>query len=162
MTRLAPAGVRAWWRGKPPRERRTIAAFTAVAAIAIGWLGVVDPLSRDLARVERVRGDVARTLAEARADAVETTALARTPAAATVDGRAALERALAEAGLRPAVTHLEWQDRRAVLTFGSVEFARLVTWLESVHRNAGLHVREATLSRLASPGLVRAELVLAP
>lgn len=162
MSALAPAGFRTWWAGKPPRERRTIAAFAVAAGVAIAWVGLIDPLSRDLDRVERTRAEDARMLAEARADATDATSLARAAAPAVVDPQATLERALAQADLRAAVTRLEWQDRRAVLTFGSVDFARLVRWLETVHRDAGLHVHEATLSRLAAPGLVRAELVLAP
>ena len=151
-----------WWRGKPPRERRTIAAFAVLVGVVLAWAGIVDPLTRDLNRSERARIDAAERLALARNDVTQMTALAQAPVPAVTDPRAALDRALVQGGLKPAVSSLEWQERRAVLTFGSVEFARLATWLEVVHRDAGLHVQEATLSRLVSPGLVRAELVLAP
>jgi type II secretory pathway component PulM len=59
------------------------------------------------------------------------------------------------------VVQLDWQaDGRVRITFGSVSFARLVGWLESVHREGGLYVQEATMSALVQPGLVRAELTL--
>ncbi|MEP7207764.1 MAG: type II secretion system protein GspM, partial [Casimicrobiaceae bacterium] len=94
-------------------------------------------------------------------DAADTARLARVPLTLPADGRAALDAALAGSVLRTALTSIEWRGKDARLTFASVAFDTIVPWLESIHRTAGFVVREATLSSLVQPGMVRAELVLA-
>lgn len=153
--------LRAWWQLKPRHERRLLALLALVVAAVAAWLLVVDPVERETARLRALQGDLQRRLAVAQHDADEAARLARVALPAPGDARAALDSALGKSGLRASLTSLEWRDRSARLTFASVAFADLVAWLERVQLEAGLSVREATLSGLVEPGRVRAELVLA-
>ncbi|MEO5701737.1 MAG: type II secretion system protein GspM [Casimicrobiaceae bacterium] len=159
--RVFPDSVNAWWRMKTRRERGVVAALGIMVAAVLAWALVVDPLARDTVRLQRDRDDAQRALAQGRLDAAETARLARAPLPPPADGHVALDAALARGVLRAALTSIEWRGRDARLTFASVAFDAIVPWLEKVHRETGFAVREATLSSLGQPGMVRAELVLA-
>ena len=64
-------GIKAWWRGRSVRERRLIAVMGALAAIVLGWLLVLRPLSDGLAAARERHGAAIIALAEARARAAE-------------------------------------------------------------------------------------------
>jgi type II secretory pathway component PulM len=51
------------------------------------------------------------------------------------------------------------QDERTRVTLPAVPFAAVVTLVESLQRDAGLQLQEATLTARMEPGTVRAELV---
>jgi type II secretory pathway component PulM len=94
--------------------------------------------------------------------AAEIAGLARAPSPAAIgEPRVALDRVLAQHGLRSAVTQSEWQDGRARLVFAAVGFDALVAALEALQREGRLRVVEATLTARVEPGTVRAEVVLA-
>ena len=112
-------------------------------------------LARDLPRAHGVLGDGARA-------GRCVVALQRARAANGADPRAAVERVLAERGLRPAVTALESRKGRVRLTFAAVRFDALSSVARHVgaHRG-GLRAVEAVLAARVEPGTVRAELTLA-
>jgi type II secretory pathway component PulM len=157
----AASSLARWWAGKSRAERRIVTGFALFVALVVGWWALWLPLINDLAAL---RADAPRSraaLAESHRMADEMAALARTPAApAAGDPRALLDRSLAAADLRPAVTQLEWQDGRARVVFAAVDFAKLVAGLEALQRESGLAIVEATLTARVEPGTVRAELVL--
>ncbi len=154
-------GLRSWWHMKAPRERRMIVLLAAVAAGVLAWMLLLDPIARDVARLERDRMSVRQALDLARHDAEETARLARAPLPPAADAHGALDTALEQIGLRASLSKIEWHDRSARLTFASVAFDDLVIGLERLHRDAGLAVQDATLSGLVAPGMVRAELTVA-
>jgi type II secretory pathway component PulM len=158
----AASSLSRWWAAKSQTERRTAGGFAVFVALVAGWSALWLPLVNDLAalRAEAPRSRAA--LAEAHRMADEIAGLARTPrTAAASDPRALLDRSLAAAELRSAVTQFEWQDGRARVVFAAVDFARLVAGLEALQRESGLAIVDATLTARVEPGTVRAELVLA-
>ena len=156
-----PMPVRTWLATKSPAERRVIAVVAALVLLVILWVLLWEPLQRDVRRLRVERDARATALALARHDVDEITTLQRAPAAPPVDVKSAVQQSLVSAGLRNAVTDLQWPQSRAQITFAAVEFASLVRWLEALQRDTGIAVREATLSARVEPGTVRAELVLA-
>jgi general secretion pathway protein M len=162
QSRFVPVPLAQWWRGKSARERRIVAVVAGIALMGALWTLAWQPLARDLAAMRAGQAQRIATLAEARRMAGEMAELARSGAPVVpVDDRAALERVLAQYGLRAAATELAWQDARARIVFGAVGFDALVTMLEALQRDAHLRVIEATLTARVEPGTVRAELTLA-
>jgi type II secretory pathway component PulM len=133
-----------------------------VVALAIFWAIVWQPMVADTARLLRERTRDATVLAAARADAEEIAGLRRAPAAPrNGDARAAVERVLAERGLRPMLTSLEVQDGRVRTTFAAVRFDALTGALDTLAKNDGIFPVEITLTPRVEPGTLRAELTLA-
>lgn len=162
LSRFVPASLAQWWRGKSARERRILTVVAGIALLGALWALAWQPLARDLAAMRAGQTQRIATLADARRMADEIAGLARSGAPAVpVDDRAALERVLAQFGLRAAATELAWQEGRARIVFGAVGFDALVTMLEALQRDAHLRVTEATLTARVEPGTVRAELTLA-
>ncbi len=150
-----------WWAGKSSAERRVVLVVAALVVAAIGWLGIWQPMTRDVAsmRVERSHDNAA--LAEARRMADEIAGLARAGAvSAPGDPRSDVERVLAAHGLREQATQLDLQEGRVRIVFAAVAFARLVPALEALQREARLRLVEATLTARVETGSVRAELAL--
>ena len=111
--------------------------------------------------MERDRVRTTRIVAAAQAQADDLAALQRATAPVRAgEPRAALERALAERGLRAGAGTLESKDGRTRMTLDAVRFTELVPMLEALARNDGLRVVEATLATRVEPGMVRADLVL--
>lgn len=65
------AGIKAWWRGRTARERRLITVMGVLAALVLGWLLVLRPLSDALAAARERHGAAVIALAEARSRAAE-------------------------------------------------------------------------------------------
>lgn len=158
---LSPGLGHAWDRASR-RERAMIVGAAIVVALAAGWTWVWQPMNADIARLQRDLPRAHGVLATARAQADALVALQRTSAGAkSTDPRAAVERVLAERGLRPAVTALDAQEGRVRLTFAAVRFDALVAFLDALARTDGLRAVDAVLAARVEPGTVRAELTLA-
>ena len=145
-----------------PVERRTTVALLVVVAAAVLWATLWVPLARDTATLRLTRAANAAALAEARDRAKEASELSRTgPVAGAADARADLDRVLAQQGVRPAVTSLDWRDGRAQLVFAALPYDRLIALLEALQQSAKLRAVEATITARVEPGMVRADLTLA-
>lgn len=154
-----PAGPTLPWRIRDLRRRPWLLALLAVAVLALGVLACLE-LQRTIDRLERDRGPAALRYAAAERAVAEITRLERTPLPPGVDARAVFDRVLAASPLRGTLSQSEWNDGRVRVTLANARFDQVVTWLDVLQRDAGLRPLEATLSALAEPGLVRAELVL--
>jgi type II secretory pathway component PulM len=155
----ASPGLSNAWDRASPRERLLLALAGIVVALGAGWAWIWQPLQSDVARLSRDLPLARQVLAAARAQADDLVALQRTPGAArSGDPRAAVERALAEHSLRPAVTSLDVQEGRVRLTFAEVRFDALPAIIETLGRADGLRVLEADVTARVEPGTVRAEL----
>jgi len=157
-----PAPVTGWLATKSRAERRAVTALTLIAAGALLWAALWQPLVRDTAALRIAQAGNAAALANARRMAGEIGALGRASAIETpADARAGLERLLAQQNLRAATTQLEWRDGRAHIVFAAVSYDALILALEAMQREVQLRAVEATLTARVEPGLVRAELTLA-
>jgi type II secretory pathway component PulM len=156
--------VARWLAGKSEGERRSVAAILVVAALALSWAAIWQPLVRDSATLRASRAAGAGALAVARHMSDEIVGLERTaasPPPATNDLRAGLERVLAQQNLRGAVTQLDWQDGRARLVLAAVGYDPLMFTLEALQRDLQLRAVEVSLTARVEPGTVRAEITLA-
>jgi type II secretory pathway component PulM len=158
---LSPALAGAWDRASR-RERALIALAAAVVAFAVLWLSLWQPMNADIARLERDLPRTQAVLAAARAQSDDLVALQRSSARAkTGDPRAAVERVLAERGLRAAAGTLDLQDGRVRLGFPTVRFDALVGLLDTLAKAEGLRAVDATLTARVEAGTVRADVTLA-
>ena len=161
LATLSPALAGAWDRASA-RERVLVAVATVVVATAAAWTWLWQPMTADVARMQRDLPRERAVLAAARAQAADLAASRRAAAEARpADPRAAVERALAERGLRGAVSALDAGDARVRMTFGAVRFDALVGWLAALQARDGLRTVEAVVTARVEPGTVRAELTLA-
>lgn len=154
------AGSDAWARASA-RERAlaAIAAAVVVAGVAYAWLW--QPMRADTVRLERDLPRERAVLAAAQAQAADLVAIAKAPATPRGPLVPAIERALAEHGVRADAGTLDEKDGRVRVNLGAVRFDALVALLDTLARGAGVRVVDAMLTQRVEPGQVRAELVLA-
>jgi type II secretory pathway component PulM len=162
MAALAlPPQLARWWARKTGAERRVTVAVVALAAAALAWLGVWQPLTRDVASMRAAQPREAAELVEARRMVGEIAGLARGGAALpATDPRADVERVLVAHGLRGLATQIDATDGRPRVVFNAVPFDKLMAALETLQRDAQLRLIDATLTARVEPGTVRAELTL--
>jgi type II secretory pathway component PulM len=147
------------WARASARERWLIALAGVVIVVGLGWTLVWQPVHADLARLERDLPRQRAVLAAARAQAAELVALERAPAPVRPhEPLAAVERVVAERGLRAAASALDFSEGRVRLTFAAIGFDALPGLLDALARSAGVRLAEATITQRVEPGMVRAEL----
>jgi type II secretory pathway component PulM len=156
---------RAWlstWDRMSPREHRMVIAAATLVLAAIAWTWIWQAIQDDTVRA---RSDVQRdraALAAARAQIEEMAGLQRvSQSAKTADPRVAVERVVAERGLKASLTSLDVKDNRTYVTFTAIEFDALVGVLDALAKADGLRPVEATLTPRIEPGTMRAEIALA-
>ncbi len=161
LHRISPALGAAWDRAST-RERRMVVVAALVVAAALAWVLIWQPLLTDLARLERDLPRERAILAGARAQADAIAALDRAPRTARgAEARTAVERALAERGLRQAVGTFDAQDGGVRLAFQAIRFDDLVSLLDTLARQDALRAVAVTLTGRVEPGMVRVEMTLA-
>ncbi len=150
------------WDRASTRERTLVLVATAFVVAAALWTWVWLPMRSDSVRLERDGPRDRLLLAAARAQAADLVATQRANAGGPAgDPRAAVERVLAERGLRGAAGTLDVQDGRVRLGFPAVRFDALVGFLDALATREGLRAVDATLTARVEPGTVRADLTLA-
>lgn len=125
-----------------------------VVAVALTW-----PLRDAIARAGEDLAHQRALLDVVRARVAENVALERAAPVTGDDRRAAIERALAEHGLRFVRDAQDADGNRYVIE--SAPFDVLVRTLDALARDAHARVVEATLAARVEPGTVRAELAFA-
>jgi type II secretory pathway component PulM len=155
-----PPPLARWWSARSPSERRRLARVATVVAAVFAVIAVAQPLMRSADATREATMRDASALVEARARVAEVASLSKAGVPVAGDARSELERALAQSGLREAVTQLDWQQGRARVTFAEIGFEPLVRMLEALQRDARLRVIDAKLTARVEAGSVRAELTL--
>jgi type II secretory pathway component PulM len=160
-TRPAALGLRERWTLRSPGERAVIALVAGFVLLALAWLLAWEPMQRDIERTQRTIVTQHATLAEARRQADDAAALARTPATQpTSDARADLDAVLARQSLKASTIERTESDRLRA-SFDAVGFDALVALLEAVQRDARLRTVELSASGRVEPGQVRADVTFA-
>jgi type II secretory pathway component PulM len=151
-----------WWQLRSRSERRALAAVGAVAALALIWLIVWQPLMRDSDRLARRVAVDRAALADARRASDEIAGLARTAAApVAADPRAALDPVLSAQNLKTAATAIERiDDDRVRVTFDTIGFDALAAFLDALQRDARLRAVEVVATARVEAGRVRADVTL--
>jgi type II secretory pathway component PulM len=147
-----------WWRLRTHAERALLAAGALVFAAALVWLLVWLPIQGDIARLTRELAVQRAALAQARVQADAMAGLEHRTPAPVREGRAGLDLALAQSGIKASAIDRTGDDLR--VTIDGVSFDALTTLLDSVQRDAALRVVDLTAAARVEPGLVRAELTL--
>ncbi|MCC7039495.1 MAG: type II secretion system protein M [Burkholderiales bacterium] len=155
------AAARMRWAQASRRERWLVTLAAIVVAGALGFVWLWQPMLADKARLARDLPRERAMLAAARAQAADLAALGRLPAPPRTALVPAIERALAEHGIRAAAGGLDETGGRVRLELAAVRFDALLRFLAALTRAGDVRVVEATLTQRVAPGEVRAELVLA-
>jgi general secretion pathway protein M len=154
----------AWWRARPPRERRVLAGGAAVLLPLLIVFGVALPAAERVRKLEERAVVLDRQLSEMRA--MQAAMKARGPVADTgpsslVDSPAAglparLESELAALpGFKGSVRAAEGGNAGGVdITIESAPFDALVVWFERTQKRERLFVAEAKFSAVADVGRV--------
>jgi type II secretory pathway component PulM len=152
-----------WWQLRSRSERMLLTAAAGIAALALAWLVVWQPLARDTDRLDRQIENDRAMLADARRRADEIAGLARSaPSVAPAEPRAALDAALARQNLKVAATTIERIDNERIrLTFDAIGFDALTAFLDALQRDARLRAVELVATARVEPGQVRADVTLA-
>ena len=152
-----------WWQLRSRSERMLLTAAAGIAALALAWLVVWQPLARDTDRLDRQIENDRAMLADARRRADEIAGLARSaPSVAPAEPRAALDAALARQNLKVAATTIERIDNERIrLTFDAIGFDALTAFLDALQRDARLRAVELVATARVEPGQVRADITLA-
>lgn len=147
-----------FWSARNERERRILLAGGVLLLCLLVWLLLVEPALAGRAYWQA-------RLPALRAEHAQLQALARQVSAAPPPARnqgplnrQALERSLADAGLKP--QSLNVGDVLIRASFSDVSFAALTGWLQQSQRNAQWVVSEATVSALDRIDRVDATLAL--
>lgn len=155
---IAPlrSGLARWLDARSPRERAMLLALLGVAAIALFFTLVWQPI--DLARKTAI-ADIRRyDILSARLRVAGPDA-ARLAAARTGTPSTLVTDSAAKAGLT--IQRIEPEGANIGVTFDAVGFDALVGWLAGLERDAGLKVRDIKLERRPDPGIVSAQVTLA-
>jgi type II secretory pathway component PulM len=152
--------TRTWDAGRASQRAAWIGlALVATIVVALAVLAV--PL-RDA--IARMRQDVAHhraVLAVARARAAENLALSRAAAPmARPDPRAAIDRVFTERGLAYVRVDAEAPEGEVRIVMDTAPFDALVHALDTLARDEGIRVADATVTGRVEAGTVRAELAL--
>src|SRR5881409_507657 len=117
-----PEAFAQWWQLRSHSERMLLAAAAGIAALALAWVVVWQPLARDTDRLDRQVETGRAMLADARRGADEIAGLARSaPSVASAEPRAALDAALTRQNLKSAATAIERIDNERIrLTFDAI------------------------------------------
>jgi len=152
-----------WWQLRSRSERMLLAAAAGIAALALAWLVVWQPLARDTDRLDRQIETDRAMLADARRRADEIAGLARNaPSVAPAEPRAALDAALTQQNLKAVASTIERIDNERIrLTFDAIGFDALTAFLDSLQRDARLRAVELVATARVEPGQVRADVTLA-
>jgi type II secretory pathway component PulM len=88
--------IPAWWRGRSERERRFVRAWLPVVVVMAGWFGVLSPLFKRIAALERRVPEMELQLNRMRAHPVDASRANRAGGPANEDLRGALHGQLSE------------------------------------------------------------------
>jgi general secretion pathway protein M len=155
----------AWWQGREPRERRTLAIGAVVVAAMLVWALLWKPLQDSRAALVEGNARLAADLAGMRAAAVRLQGgAAPTDAARARAGQSLL--ALADAGIREiglggSLKRIEPDgERRVRLRLEAVPFDPLAAWLQRLDSDHGIVVSELAANATEYVGQVDVQLVL--
>ena len=148
---------RTWWEDRAPRERALLLVLATILFLWGAWAGVWHPLqqARTAAQSEiRLYTELATRLRTA-GPALQT------PAAAPIRSQPVqmiVTITASESALQ--IRQIEQQGEVTRVVLETVDFNRLVQWLDRLDRDAGVTVAGGRIERQTLPGVVTARLSL--
>lgn len=160
--------LRGFWSSRATRERRILAGGGVLLALLVFYLVFIGPAVDGIGRLRSLIPQARARAAQLEALVAEAKALRSLPQAAAAPAgvtRAALEKSLDGAGLKPARSEvLPGGDLR--LNFVNVPFGKWTAWLAASERAMGVHTVAAKIKAdtgtpaAATPGNADIELTL--
>jgi len=163
MIRAAVAAVRAAWLQLAPRERRVIAAGSALLAVVAVYLFVLAPFYRSLVRLRVEVPQHRAQLAVMREQAALVERLRRGGSARTPAMKlpALAEQAADTHGLRAMITRIDAEGANGLrIALDGAPFNAMVAWLTELQQRSGLRVETAAIESQEAAGTVNARLLL--
>lgn len=149
-----------YWSGCEPLERILLLVGITFTGAALTVLVLIAPAVSAVANLQRELPSARARLARLEALLDEVRALRSRPAVAkAADTPAALERSLAEAGLK-GVRIAPLPDGALQLTFADVPFAAWSVWLAAAEPVLGMHAIAVAANATSTPGNVEVRLEL--
>ena len=149
----------AYWIARTEQERRYLAAGFTVAALALVYMGLIEPAVEGRAQLQRSLPALRLQAAELTSMAGQARALAgQQPVPVTPMTRETLLASLTARGVTPGSLTLTGEFAR--LQVNGVSFANLVAWLDAQRRENRIAVQEGTFSAQDPLGQVDANLTL--
>ncbi len=148
---------RTWWQDRAPREQLLLLVLAATGLLWGGLVGVVEPLQQARAAAQseiRLYGELATRLRAAGPEL-------KAPAASTIRSQPVqmiVTLTASESALR--IRQIEQHGAMTSVVLDSVDFNRLIQWLDRLERDAGVTVAEGRIERQTMPGMVNARLSL--
>lgn len=149
-------------RNLPPRER-LLYFGGAAAAVFLLYLSIWFPMQRELARLRVAVPKQKVQLAQMQVQAMEINQLRASGRLPAAGGNllATLEQSATVNGLRARISRMEPDGNNgARLSLDAINFNALITWIDNLQNQGGVHVEKATFETHATPGTVNARLIL--
>lgn len=149
--------ARTWWDDRAPRERSLLLVLATILLLWGSWAGIWLPLqqARTAAQSEiRLYTELATRLRTAGPTL-------QTPAAGTIRSQPVqmiVTITASESALQ--IRQIEQQGEVTRVVLQTVDFNRLVQWLDRLERDAGVTVAAGRIERQTAPGVVNARLSL--
>jgi general secretion pathway protein M len=148
-----------YWIARTEQERRYLAAGFTVVALALAYMGLIEPAVEGRAQLQRSLPALRQQAAQLESMAGQARALAGQPAVpVTPMTRETLLASLTARGITPGSLTLTGEFAR--LQVSGVSFANLVAWLDAQRRENRIAVQEGTFSAQDPVGQVDANLTL--
>ena len=144
-----------WLAQRSVRERHLLAVLAAVAAAALLWALVWQPLARAHAKAVADIHAYDELIAQLRVAGPD---VARVAATRRVSAATVINDSASRAGLT--IRRLEPQGARTEVTLEEVPFDKLTGWLAGLEHDAGLTVAAIKIERRPAPGVVTVQLTL--
>lgn len=141
MNRIADSR---FWNERTPRERMILIVGGALLLLLLIWFLGVDPALDGRERWQKDLPALRADYAQMQSLAQQAIAAPSSASAAKPADRAAIERSLNDAGLKP--QSLNVGDELVRARFTDVSFAALTDWLQRAQRESRLVVSEASMS----------------
>ena len=141
---MKAAGANRFWAERTPRERTILLAGGALLLAAVLWLLLIEPALDGRARWQKDLPALRADYAQMQALAQQAGSAPPPAAGAARADRAAIERSLNDAGLKP--QSLNVGDELVRASFNDVSFSALGEWLQRAQRESRLVVSEASVN----------------
>jgi general secretion pathway protein M len=154
--------LRNFWTQRAPRERMLLAAAAAVILLALIYAALIEPAATGIKRLERGLPATRTQAMQLELLLTEVAALKARPQVAVLapaEARAALDKSLAAAGLKPERI-VPLADGDLQITFSGVPYAAWSTWLAGAERELGARASIVTARATAVPGTADIEMSL--
>lgn len=149
----------AWWNERNDQERRMLKIGGAVVAFGIVYGLLIDPAFSGRAKLQKELPQLRQQVAELQSMAGEASQLAaQAPIQPPPMSRESMTASLQARGLTTQSMSVTGEYAR--VEFKGVAFAALVTWLDTLRRDARISVQDANISAQNTPGQVDATLTL--